>query len=54
MSFNPKRRLKRTAMRAYGWSASEPKSGRKRGLPRTQAERNVALAKRVLDTRAGA
>lgn len=53
MGFNPSRRLKRTAMRAYGWTADDPKSGRMRGLPRANAERNVALAKRALDTRAG-
>lgn len=51
MSHNPKRRLKRTAMHAFGWTANRPKSGRARGLARGAAEQKVAKAANALNGR---
>lgn len=52
MSFNLKRRLRRTAMRGEGWRSDSPKSGRKRGALRVDAERSVAVVSAALDARA--
>lgn len=51
MSHNPGRRLKRQAMRAYGWTSNRPASGRRRGAPRLAAEQKVAQAAEILKGR---